>query len=559
MIVGCPNCGAGHAVPVSKLADIGEEIVCRKCGTVFSAKQAAANPAGLTLPDVGAVTSDLAPSTEVEEEDEAFVRGLRLEIGHQDDEESVPGAGLLPGPSSSIEARVAAGPSALPSTSSLPATGLEQAGGTTASEVPGARTLRDDHVSAEPMSGDPASLEPTIAGERIPEIKRELPMPLVQDGQGEDERPGMVASAFEGPTTGELESALSRPRILLTPAPDHGEAADLTPVGTTSRKGTDGSSFEGPTLAPAPPGSFDSSDLLTPVTGTVRALPSRRASQIGRHPVDEFRDPRKPEPLGRPGSVSRARPGSAVGVRGAAPVAPYSTPLGTPLDPELPPQAPVVEAGGSKNAILVGGILGALGLFGGLIAALTLPRGVPSSDPMLVPPTAVAGPARALPAGVKMDPRTAQESSAAPAPSQAQPRGSFAPQGHAYVGRPVRLRERIGGRPQTRLEAGFLVRRLVAQDGWVLVLVEPRGPAGFVEADALEDQKPIVSLALERAFAGCLPVNPTCLSGARRQRARCLERCVNEDVPLARCESACRMAFEKCRSGCRRTEALPTE
>jgi hypothetical protein len=85
------------------------------------------------------------------------------------------------------------------------------------------------------------------------------------------------------------------------------------------------------------------------------------------------------------------------------------------------------------------------------------------------------------------------------------------------------------------------------------VLVEPGGPVGFVEADVLEEQKPVVTLAAENAFEGCAGRPPApCRAHAQRQLERCLEGCGATEERSDRCAAVCRVAFENCARACRR-------
>ena len=127
--------------------------------------------------------------------------------------------------------------------------------------------------------------------------------------------------------------------------------------------------------------------------------------------------------------------------------------------------------------------------------------------------------------------------------------GTLLPGTYALPARLV-LHASIRGPRVGRLEAGAEVERLDAHDGWVLVLAGPSGPVGFVEADHLAAEKPLVTLAAEKAFSDC-ERGPGCLSSARRQRLRCEEACDGQaGAAREKCRAACGMAFETCRSAC---------
>lgn len=131
---------------------------------------------------------------------------------------------------------------------------------------------------------------------------------------------------------------------------------------------------------------------------------------------------------------------------------------------------------------------------------------------------------------------------------------SPAPEGMSFVrGEGVRIKSSPGakGKPVGSLVAGSLVRVYDEVDDWALVLVPPRGPAGFVKRDQLDARKPLAVLARDLAFLGCTPSGGSvtaCLDDADRQAQACLEGCgANE-----RCERACRLAGESCAESCKR-------
>lgn len=129
-----------------------------------------------------------------------------------------------------------------------------------------------------------------------------------------------------------------------------------------------------------------------------------------------------------------------------------------------------------------------------------------------------------------------------------------APAGMAFVrSEGVRLRTNPGakGKTITSIAAGSLVRVYDDVDDWVLVMVPPRGPAGFVKRDLLDDKKPLSVLARDFAFLGCTSAGTTvslCVDDAERQRESCLAGCGQNE----RCERACRLAEEACADACRR-------
>ncbi|MEL6189977.1 MAG: hypothetical protein AAFU79_35580, partial [Myxococcota bacterium] len=137
----------------------------------------------------------------------------------------------------------------------------------------------------------------------------------------------------------------------------------------------------------------------------------------------------------------------------------------------------------------------------------------------------------------------------APAPVGRPATAQGAAQDSAFLSIDAQLVSMVGGTTGPNVTAGTEVRRLASHDGWTLVLVEPSGPVGFVEADRLTRQKPIQAMARDFAFTGCVAPELPCLSSAREQRDRCVDAC----GPLgSRCETACRIAFEQCQRDCRR-------
>ena len=113
-----------------------------------------------------------------------------------------------------------------------------------------------------------------------------------------------------------------------------------------------------------------------------------------------------------------------------------------------------------------------------------------------------------------------------PSPALSRFQDPWAPPGHAFVVRSTRVRGEVGGRRGARLHLGQRVERLRARDGWVLVLVAPGGPAGFVEADALGPRKPIEALAEQVRFSDCgRSSGALCRRRARLQRSECRPAC----------------------------------
>lgn len=145
-----------------------------------------------------------------------------------------------------------------------------------------------------------------------------------------------------------------------------------------------------------------------------------------------------------------------------------------------------------------------------------------------------------------------------------------APTGFGFVQvADARLRSiaREDGPIAARLALGTRVREVDRSGDWVLVMVMPDGPAGFLSARLLAATKPIALLAREIAFAGCRSTpersRDTCLFEGKEQQDTCLQSCgVAGAVPgptggsaggpgsPVRCAEACRVAFDDCARHC---------
>lgn len=146
-----------------------------------------------------------------------------------------------------------------------------------------------------------------------------------------------------------------------------------------------------------------------------------------------------------------------------------------------------------------------------------------------------------------------------------------AEEGRAYVQvERARLRAEAGENAEAigRLEIGALVRTYESIDGFVLVMAEPKGPAGFISEKLIGAKKPIALLAKERAFAACEVTSEytidDCLYQGKQQHDACTESCgvavagggvATEDNPALRCAEACKVAFNECSRSCNGEDA----
>lgn len=143
-----------------------------------------------------------------------------------------------------------------------------------------------------------------------------------------------------------------------------------------------------------------------------------------------------------------------------------------------------------------------------------------------------------------------------------------APDGMGYVavdGAEVRVTSEAGSEPLLWLEAGTLVERIRDAGEQELVLVPPKGPAGFMRKEVLARTKPVFALGKEIGFSGCRVDArrslDDCLVSAKKQGDRCLADCREfaPDVehaapPGSRCAQACAAAFEGCAKACKDTK-----
>lgn len=134
-----------------------------------------------------------------------------------------------------------------------------------------------------------------------------------------------------------------------------------------------------------------------------------------------------------------------------------------------------------------------------------------------------------------------------------------APEGFAYAtthGLELRATASDDGEVLFWLEVGQLVREMGEVEGKRLVLIPPRGPAGFVDADALTKTLPLEALARQVAFDDCSVSRrrtlDDCLFDAKQQETACTDRCL--DRTAGRCVPMCKLAFERCLASCRASE-----
>jgi hypothetical protein len=123
------------------------------------------------------------------------------------------------------------------------------------------------------------------------------------------------------------------------------------------------------------------------------------------------------------------------------------------------------------------------------------------------------------------------------------------------LARPGQHAEVIG-----RLPIGTEVRRYDDIDGYVLVVAQPKGPAGFVEADTLGKRKPIAVLAREiDLHCDAATSAEQCAASAKTELDTCVAQCgnptpdttnVQEDDLGGRCVLACQLAFAECDRSC---------
>ncbi len=608
MIVGCPKCGAGHAVPASRLDEDGRNVDCRRCGASFvvrndehgSVQAILVSGSEASLPSH--LTSDLeAPPldsddfyADPEPADRSSPSGLRLEVADEDDggeEELLPvprgwvkpdggrGAGdPFDGPDASLDAALA---------------------GHSADEDHGddawqalSRSLQDDpsdlvSPKSPGVDDDPAALEPTLAGEPIPVIPRVTATAVAV------KEPRVVAASKPG-SVRPLENDGDPDRDALTPvrsrnAPDgpDPDRDSLTPVrsrnapSSGARDGEAGRDRAGDASghASAPAGAGDGfDDLAAAFSGLGAKGVSKPAARPASMPAAARAKSTGPKRVS--GSPPPARKATNRPAPSHRPGASATKPRFVPLDPDVPPErerppaAPARRKPRGRTALWVGLVLaGSVGT----LAAVGLarnptrpappepdpnPAGLAARDPSsggtTIPKTnAQMRPAdpdpRPAPPGPDRTPDPTREPAGA-GPAGPDPARSEGPRGlgRAYVARTTRLSDRAGGRPGETLSAGTPVERLGVHRGFILVLIEPGGPVGFVEADVLEEQKPVATLAAENPFEGCTGAPAPCRAHAQRQLERCLEACGPKDARSDRCAAVCRVAFENCGRACRR-------
>lgn len=579
MIVVCPECGAQHAVPASRLPAPGGVLVCRRCAAEFRPElppPEAENPsaaADVSAPDpeaegIPGLRLEVSSSDRPEpEEDELLPAPIDLAPGASPDDAPLP-ALKTPAPVSEdepeeetriappvVDERTSAALAAEfePSMRAVDDTTTERAAEVADFEQPetGIDAALADSPAEELVDApngyvaDPASLEPTLAGEPVPPIERVVPVDV-------DAEADPVLSPPPAPTVLPEVRRTSDAEIPIRP--EHAvEAPEATAERAPLRGASTGDLGRISTLRAQVAPSVDEEAGLVRAPSLDLSAPPPLAST----PSPTFRPPPatptfKPPPATSTGSDSPlAAPVSLPPMSGGIPRAPAG--LAGPLDPDLPP-APRSRvskprtASGSPWTMLA--TLAATGVVGGLIGAMVL-RALSAPEP--IPPLPEMRVEEVRPEPVLDTPPEVQPESERPeetepeSPAFADP--AAAP-GYAFLARDIGLAPTVRGRAGKRVSAGTEVRRLSATDGWVLVLVEPGGPAGFVEADALESRIPVRALARKMAFRGCRSRVPRCVAKARDQQDACVARCGVAERNL-RCEAACRMAFERCRRDCR--------
>ena len=148
-----------------------------------------------------------------------------------------------------------------------------------------------------------------------------------------------------------------------------------------------------------------------------------------------------------------------------------------------------------------------------------------------------------------------------------------APEGSRYVavdGAELRATSDDGGEVLLWLEAGQLVDLVRVKDEPVLVLLPPRGPAGFISSRFLVRDMPLSVLGKEvrkhLRFKACKVTRrrtlDDCLVMGKSQQDRCVDRCrafapdVDHSTPPgSRCFQACQAAFGLCADQCRESKA----
>jgi hypothetical protein len=120
-----------------------------------------------------------------------------------------------------------------------------------------------------------------------------------------------------------------------------------------------------------------------------------------------------------------------------------------------------------------------------------------------------------------------------------------------------------------KLDLGQRVKTFDRAGEWVLVVVEPYGPAGFISDRLLGQRKPIAVLAKEIEFSNCFVADDVslddCLYQGKQQHDACQQGCgvvaapesiaANPEANAAmRCAEACRVAFADCQRSCRDDE-----
>lgn len=131
------------------------------------------------------------------------------------------------------------------------------------------------------------------------------------------------------------------------------------------------------------------------------------------------------------------------------------------------------------------------------------------------------------------------------------------PPGHRFVlqeGLELRATAAPDAEALLWLKGGQIVRVIEEVERALLVLVPPEGPAGFVDAEALGDRRPLTALARALRFKNCTVAEDgqvdECLYGARTQWEDCRLPCRSG----TRCAPACQAAFDACLTSCRASE-----
>lgn len=530
MIFNCPECNAGHSVPVSMIPNGGLDMACRRCGEAFSIE-----------PPVGEVEGALPTGTEEEEastgdlEEAASTGDLEEAASTGDVDDAPPTSEMDRAPSEELDEEL-----------------LDVAGDTTEGAVPGEKT----------SVGPPPLPEATRVGVANPLDERSGARPLVGPGGVEYEVDDQV-SGIEADETEAGAPFIDRPTIPIE--------KDHVPLGP-DETGIDPERDE--TIR------FGLERKRAP-TPAVTEL-----EEMG----ESLADPSEVEPLRRresaDGSVDPSvydRVALGVAVPKGAEDRPASQPSRVDLQPgikgALRPVADLLNR--APLALKVGLIVFpiTLGIMLVVTASSESPK-PPADGPIEIPvePASTAetdsppsqeeeeaeiDPPPAEEAEAEIDPQGPEDPPALPAGDPPGLDDPPAPAGFSYVQVDnARIRARAGTRSTVagRLEMGALVKVYEELDGWALVSKQPKGPAGFISRKLLGDRRPVAQLAREQPFERCAPGDgysvDDCLYESKQQERTCLERCgaVNaaDEKERLRCAQVCSIAFDACAQSCRK-------